>query len=379
MTNEDITLLKLIRKSQFDLVDNLDFSNIDIDLLYDEAIKQSVLGIIAPEIPLEYSNEKIITSIYRQKSSYILYIHAQSELCDILNKKGIKHSILKGCASAIYYKDPTLRSMGDIDFIVNSDDYIITKNLLHNNGYIEIKDDGRHTSYKKDGFEFEVHKHFSLDNDIEDYVIEGLNNPVIAKIDGCEFYMLPQLANGVVLLDHIRRHLKYALGFRQVIDWMMFVNSYLDDSVWNNQFVNVAKEKGMETLAKTVTRMCQIYLGLSESITWCYDADESNCNLLMKCIMFSGNFGCKNGKGNKIELVSVSMQKIGLLRWLQQAGEHNWKYYHRYRWLRPFCWIYQIFRYIKQAFIAKRKSNEIVDDFVRSKDRYKLLKNMGIV
>ena len=380
MNSEQQVLLKLIWKSQFGLSEPIDFSTVDTDALYNEALNQSVLGLIAPEIPFEYACGKWMEAIYRQKSSYIRYCHAQDELKKVLDKSSIPFVILKGNASAVCYSEPFRRMMGDIDFLVPQDLYDQTKIILASNGYSEGHDNGRHTAYRKDDQSFELHKHFShfVEIDIEDYVIKGLANREMCTNVGHEFPMLPKLANGLVLLDHFRRHLQSAVGLRQVIDWMMYVYRELDDDFWNKEFGPVAKEKGMDTLAITVTRMCQMFLGLPQRFIWCMKADDDVCVQLMECILASGNFGRKKGKGISVERVNINIKREGLLHWLQIAGEYNWKAYHKHHWLKPFCWFYQIFRYLKQGIKSGRNRKQLKTDLDNSKERYELLEKLGI-
>ena len=378
MNKEAEILLELIKKSQFGSSDVINLDGVDIDALYDEALSQSVLGLIAPEIPSDYTNEKWRQAQYRSKASYIRYCHAEDELIEFLDKNSIPFVILKGNAAAVSYKDPSRRSMGDIDFLVPQKFFDSTKHLLEASGYKFTHEYERHASYKKNGVSFELHHHFSHEIDIEDYLIKDLITPVIASVTGHDFPMLPELSNGLVLLDHMRAHLKSGLGLRQVIDWMLYVYRNLDDDFWNNEFKAIAAEKGMDSLAITATRMCQLYLGLPENIFWCKSADDVVCKELMDCIMVSGNFGRKNGQGSSIEKVSISMKREGLFHWLQHAGEHNWKAYHKHHWLKPFCWFYQIFRYAKQGIKTKRSSKQIKGDLDRSQERYELLKKLNI-
>ena len=67
-----------------------------------------------------------------------------------------------------------------------------------------------------------------------------------------------------------------------------------------------------------------------------------------------------------------------MLRYLQTAGEYNWKAYHRHGWLRPFAWAYQIGRYAKQGFAAKRSGGQLKEDLERGKARSALVKKLGI-
>ena len=378
MNKEQSVLLSLIKQSQFGPSEAISFNDVDMDALFVEASQQSVLGLVASEIPEEYITPKWYKARYRRKASYFLYCDEQDELKMVLDGAAIPFVILKGNASAINYKEPYLRMMGDIDFLVPQDQYQQAKTLLSSIGYVESHDNGRHASFKKDDQLFEIHHHYCHGVDFEDYLTKGLLNPEIVSIDGHIFPMFAKLANGLVLLDHFRRHLQSAVGLRHVVDWMMYVYRNLDDEFWDNEFAPVVKDLGMDTLAVTLTRMCQFYLGLPETITWCNNAKKSTCERLMNVILKSGNFGRKNLKGNNVETVTTRIKSMGLFPWLQYAGKHNWKAYHKHHWLKPFCWLYQICRYIKQGFKAGRSKEQLKDDLNRSNERYELLKELKI-
>lgn len=378
MNNEQKVLLKLISQSQFGLTATISFTDVNMDYLYEEAVQQSVLGLIAPEIPFELSSAKWTEATYRSKASYILYCNAQDELKEVLDAVDIPFIILKGNAAAINYKDPSRRTMGDIDFLVPPNYYDSAKKLLLKSGFIWDHKTTRHDSFKKNNYVYELHSQFSQDVDIEEYIISSLNNQVSKTIDGFSFCMLPRLANGLVLLDHFRQHLRASIGLRHAIDWMMFVYCNLDDDFWFSTFQSVVIDKKLELLAIHLTRMCQLYLGLPDTITWCKSADENICNKLISVLLESGNFGHKNARGANIESVSTSIKRKGFFTWLQFAGESNWKTYHMHHWLRPFCWFYQICRYVKQGIDTGRNINELKGDYKRSNARFELLRKLDI-
>lgn len=384
-------LLKLIEKSQFETVDEIeDFAVGDIDwgAIYDEAFSQSVVGIVAPEIPgVVYSSDERWSKIQSQLLAIsIRYYHAQTELTKLLEKHDIPFVILKGASAAVYYKHPKRRMMGDIDFLVSKDKFEETRQLLVENGY-HVADDkvfdplvARHIGFHKNKILYELHHHYShKDIDIENYLSEGMGNKVYASIDSHEFPMLPRLSNGLVLLDHMKTHFQSGLGLRQVIDWMMYVYRELTDEYWQNEFAPAVRSIGLEKFAISATRMCQIYLGLPESITWCRGADEEVCSRLIEMIFVSGNFGRKNGSGNTIEKVMTNIKRHGLFRWLQTAGEYNWETYKKHPSLKPLCWLYQIFRYAKKGFGTERNVGQLSEDLDRSKRRYRLLEDMGLL
>lgn len=51
MDKEQTVLLSLVKQSQFGHSDTISFDDVDLDLLYEEALQQSVLGLIASVIP----------------------------------------------------------------------------------------------------------------------------------------------------------------------------------------------------------------------------------------------------------------------------------------------------------------------------------------
>ena len=195
---------------------------------------------------------------------------------------------------------------------------------------------------------------------------------------GTEFPMLPKLANGLVLLGHVAQHLKAGLGLRQVIDWMLYVKRELSDAYWKQSFEAAAKYVGLDTAAVAVTRLCQLYLGLTEDLQWCKGADAKICEELMESLLSSGNFDRKRGRGASVETVTSNIARKGLFRYLQTAGEHNWKAYQKHKWLKPFAWFYQICRYAKKGIQARRSGGQLKEDLARGKQRSELLKQLGI-
>ena len=356
-------------------------ADFDWDDVLKEAEQQTIVGIVAYALP-EGVKPQWKYEYYQNAMHHVQILHAQSQLIAMINEAGIPLAILKGAAAAIYYPEPSLRSMGDIDFLVPQDRFHETYELMVNNGYVvTCKEDGenaRHIGLSKNGIAFELHHHFSyFDFDLEEYLTDGIQHTEIASIGQFSFPMLPPLENGMVLLAHMRTHLKSGLGLRQVVDWMVYVDKVLDDEFWMLEFKEVVEKAGLKTFAITTTRMCQMYLGLSEKITWCREADEELATRLLDNLFLSGNFGRKQGTGGHVEKVGTEIKRLGFFRYLQIAGEKNWKAYKKHRWLKPLCWLYQIGRYIKQA-IKSRRGKEVIHDLKRSDDRHELLKDLGI-
>ena len=314
----------------------------------------------------------------------IRILYAQDELVSLLQNANIPMVILKGAAAAVYYAEPMQRTMGDIDLIVPKNEFENAQRLMDNSCYRrECEDaenpDNRHIAYQKDGITIELHRRFSSDGiDIERYVQQGLEQMQEGEIAGHCFPMLPPLENGLVLLAHVAQHLRNGLGLRQMIDWMMYVHAVLTDEYWRASFRPAAADCGLETLAITATRLCQKYLGLPDPITWCDGADDKLTDDLLENLLVTGNFGHTHGPGSSVETVTTNIKRTGLFRYLQKQGEHNWKAYQDHAALRPFCWAYQICRYIRRGFGTGRSGIQLAEDYNRSRARYDLLTRLGI-
>ena len=269
-------------------------------------------------------------------------MYGQQKLLQLLDENHIDCVILKGAAAAMSYPQPTLREMGDVDFLVRREDYEKTADLLEQNGFQlehEKNIKAHHYTYIKDGITFELHKRMAIVRESDEELIalfdNGITNREIRQEGKYWFPVLPADLNGLVLLLHINQHLRIGLGLRQIIDWMMYVDRNGIEKV-----LPLVRKTEMEKFAFTVTAMCQKYLGLKTIVPM---KDDYPCDDLMAYVLAKGNFGRKNGEEGKIAAVFLDMSSpIRIFKRLQAGGQERWKAVKEYKVLRPFAWVYQI-------------------------------------
>ena len=104
----------------------------------------------------------------------------------------------------------------------------------------------------------------------------------------------------MVLIEYINQHLEEGFGLHQIIEWMLLVDKWLSNENWDFFWVLLQKT-GLEKLAITTTKMCEMYLGLS-SRNWCNKADKKLCTELMDYFLASGSFR-KNIAKKKLNLI----------------------------------------------------------------------------
>ena len=329
--------------------------------------------------------EKVEQYLALQMTNFASYMKEQSRLTELLHKEGLTPVILKGASAAMYYPEPGLRAMGDIDFFVfpqGSEFYETAREVLRNNGYSEQPDvEERLITFFKKNYEVEMHRFFTSRKNNEEIISDSkiLNStPVERNVGGFgknTFFSVSDEINGLIFLEHIKLHIYSGLGFRQIIDWLMYVDAVVTDEFWKHKLQPLAAEVGLETLAKSVTRMGELFLGASLH-SWCKDTDESTCGQLFHLIDDSGNFGrSRNSKDNNI--TGVLNDRITFKK-LQQRGLKHWKAAQKHKILRPFAWIYQICRYIKKGLKRDKDSAGLVENYKEHRKQKQLFAALGI-
>lgn len=331
------------------------------------------------ELKMEWKKQSM-----KRINDFYKIMAAQDALVNVLNAHDIKFAILKGSAASMYYPDPQYRAMGDIDFLVEPERFEEAFNILTENGFKNANSEfPRHEQLFYNGCELEMHKYFSLNggsdelNELDYIFFDGLQHTETKYIEDHAFPVLPPLQNGLILLQHLKHHLHRSLGIRQITDWMMYVKNVLNDEMWNTSFKKEADKAGLTQLAVTVTRMCQMALGLDESITWCKCADEKLCKQLFEHVLSSGNMGSKR-KEDKVQ-ASIDQNRgfFNIFRKLQKNGLSGWDAAKKYRILRPLAWLWQLLHYLSVARKNKISVKKIISSGKTAQSTEKMFEELG--
>ena len=317
-----------------------------LDFFTRHAIPGMLLNVVKATSFSETVGSQIRKRIFSQICKYRNIVYLQENILGSFQSEKIPIVVLKGTSAAQYYPIPEYRAMGDIDLLVRPDDFEKATKVLLTNGWKQIEDDnGRHAVFIKNGVELELHYKFASDNiAVQTEVFDGLLYAGLSE----DQTVLPDSLNGLVLLEHVAQHMNNGIGLRQIIDWMMFVHQCLHDQEWHDEFEALVEKVHMKTFAITVTRMCQIHLGLPDAISWCQGADEKLCAELFDYVLQCGNFGMLRAKSESGGLTRVPSWKhpIKLYQYVQACGEKTWPVLKRRPWLRPFAFIYQGLKYL---------------------------------
>lgn len=269
-----------------------------------------------------------------------------TELIKDFNNNDIQVYVLKGQSVAQNYPNPKHRICGDIDLYFKEKDFDKAVEFLKSQG-CSIEGNPNETHYETlyNDIKLELHKKSSTFftnrlqkkyNNIISTVIE--KERAFETINDTEIEVLPYEANTLQLLSHMLRHIITAgLGLRQVCDWVLYTNKYLNDSN-KEQFLTNIKELELLQTYKAISAIATDYLGLPKEKVVCEinDKDKKLAKKVFKIIMEYGNFGHYGEHSqpqNKWEYIKVFAWKMGnciRLHKLAKSETRNylfWKYH----------------------------------------------------
>ena len=390
---------KVTQKTVLDLLSSAMFQKpfcadreVDWKAAFDECKAQSVISLAFSALPKSevpqkiYAHWKALVNENLAVNSKISYAHTM--LNELLNQANIPYVILKGCASAEYYDDPLLRTMGDVDFLVSEKEIKQVDKLLKNQGFVfnnsfhEIE-----RAYEKDGVILELHWSITgipggrTGELLERFLVDIFDKSQLKHFDLAEYYSPSQFHHGLVMLLHVARHMiTGGIGLRHFCDWAVFVDKVGKDFV--SLFEDKLKQVGLWRFAQIMTQFCTTYLGLPQQ-EWAGIAEKQLLAELKDDVFASGNFGHKDlSRADEAKFIT-SRKKGGvnndsnLKQAVLSANEivrRHWKFADKVPVVYPAGWAFFGGRYAVRSIAGKRdrvKVNTLVKGAEKRKEIYK--------
>lgn len=348
-----------------------DLVNSDWHAIITEAERQAVLPLLATLelIPLEYRETlKKKVSVVIANNMRVNYNHA--ELHELLSSNNVPYVVLKGCASASYYPEPTLRTMGDVDFLVSPNDVEKVDELLKAEGFTPW--DANHIChivYTRDDAHLEMHfepagvPEGKAGEVIREQLSDIFEESRMVEVGGFEMRLPSHFHHGLILLLHTMHHLtSEGVGLRHLLDWAVFVNNFSDEE-FQELFEEKLTKAGLWRTAQLLTLVSMKYLGITAKPCAGETGDELLENIISD-ILSGGNFGVKDKERSRAGMIISNRGKggIGKKNYLFQFFDTlnhiiytNWPITKRVKLLLPIGWLFWGVRYQIRVIIGKRK------------------------
>lgn len=387
------SLLDILANSLFDAGRKVSLNEDNLNAVWGEAYSQAVTLMafhhfnsnIYEGEPPAYIKRSLSQTLADNAKIDFEHVH----ICSIMKNAGIRCTILKGYASALYYDDPFMRSMGDVDFLVDTDDLEKAAKILAENNYkASGKSHDVHDVYFGSISRCEMHFQPSgipegkAGVKVRKYLAALLDDSVAVKTEIGEITVPCVYHHGIIILLHMCHHLTGdGLGLRHLCDWAVFLNS-IGEAKFLEMFEKTFKDIGLWRFAKIMTYICTEYLGL-RGMAWAQDADKALAERILIDIIIGGNFGQKNvDRSHESLLISNENKKEkSMLRQFFASANvivcKNWKAAREHKILLPLGWLYFGIRYVIRSLLGKRpkiRPKKVAENASERMDVYSELK-----
>ena len=298
------------------------------------------------------------------------------ELHELMTAEQIPYAVIKGLASASYYPEPSLRNMGDVDFLVAPSDLSRAGKALEQAGFAVDhgdEDDGIHIAYTRPPISiWEMHRSVNgipsgeIGTAIQAEVDHTIETAVETTCEGVLCRVPDRFHHGLIMLLHVASHMtSEGIGLRHLCDWAVFANRLGNDG-FDELFEEKLTRFGLWKFAQILTLVSEKYLGIAH-MEWAQNPEVTDEHLeaVMEDIMNGGNFGKKDlNRYREIKYISNRGERtVDNKNVVDQVfGTLNQKTCSDYPWIKkhkvflPIGWAAEGGRYLALLITGKRKS-----------------------
>lgn len=311
------------------------FKHVKFEDFFRLAEEQSVVGLVTAGLG-QVQDVKVSQEVLLQFIGSSLQIEQQNKelnaiipkLFQILQSEGVKAVMVKGQGIAQSYEKPLWRSSGDVDLLLDADNYEKAKKvLLPFADEIEAEESWKkHQALKIMDVEVELHGKmpFGLsektDKVVDEVIEKALREHESRELN--ESVVVPRIDEHVFLVfTHFLRHFFIeGVGLRQICDWCRLLWSYRD-SLNQGLLESRIRRAGLVTEWQVFVALAVQYLGMPvEAMPLFNDNDNHNANLrnkaekVLKRVMKSGNFGHNNDLSYRFKYKGMAYILVAMWR-----------------------------------------------------------------
>ena len=389
-------ILSLCAQSLFGKENKADLGDKEGEILQ-EANRQTVYPLVCTALKNITGGEQTSTEVFLQRIAENMQVNFDHSLVHgLLSDNGIDYVAFKGVASARYYTDPILRTMGDTDILINRQDIKKVDLLLKNIGYTTTDDIDKETGHvaygKKEGNRVSrIEVHFTLGGipeskkEIFDKYLSDLISTSVSLNTPCGVCRVPdKFHHGIILLLHTAHHLiNEGVGLRHLCDWAVFVDTVSDKEI-TETFEKPLKELGLLEFARYFTALSVEFLG-AEPKSFVGEVDKDYLKELISDILAGGNFGTKD-TDRYTQIKYISDRKEGsvgekspvlqVFSTLKEKTKREVKFVKEHPVLLPVGMVYTLFYYLFLVITKRRKGESLktLSDAKHRKDIYSQFK-----
>ena len=303
----------------------VDLQEADWEQIFDMASAHDLCGVVYAVVNERNvcEDKEILNKLKSIFISTVRYSTLQeitlNSLVEILNKNKIRHILFKGAILRDYYPDKELRTMGDVDIVIDEKNQKLVHEILVKNGFEfdELASHKKIRNYIKDNICFEIHSQIIEKNIFEDidyvnYFNNAFDNAFLIKNYSYEFrYEFHFL----YIMVHMAKHFKFSgCGVRMLLDVVVFVKALSDVLKWD-----VIEEElgilGLEKFSANIFKLCEKWFGVDIPILDCR-IEESKIDIIGDYIIDGGVFGFNGKNVDALRFTESNESFVGKLKYI---------------------------------------------------------------
>lgn len=203
----------------------------------------------------------------------------------------IPHLFFKGTVVRRYYREPAMRSMGDIDFAVHEADRTRAETVLLELGFTCVSRSTEVWAYEQGDQLLEMHtvvRHFDAPAQ-QSVPYDTLWTD--ARLQSGHTYHLSDEAEIVHTIHHLAAHFASSgCGLRQPMDVCVLYDRFADSGLWDAVLARLDAE-GLGTFTRHLLWYCATYLDAPIDDAYCLPLDAEVAAALTARLLGDGTFG----------------------------------------------------------------------------------------
>lgn len=264
-------------------------------MLYALARRQSLSGALFASLKKSAMPAAMFAKLQRDAFLTLTAYEAQEavirRLRDTFIAAAIPFALFKGAIIRAFYRDPTMRSMGDIDAVIHPADRDRAHEALTAAGFVYESCTPEVWVYTCETVHVELHtvlrRYHADEQEIVEY--DTLWEDIVLT-DTVEM-RLTEVAEVSYVIAHLAMHFADGgCGLRQLMDVAVCYAHAPDEALWGQVLAHLAP-LGLDSFARRLLWLCREWLGVDTVPSLCTAVDEESEAFLHARLLGEGTFG----------------------------------------------------------------------------------------
>lgn len=237
---------------------------------------------------------------------------AMEEVIQKLNEKRILHILMKGYILKSIYPVPELRTMGDIDLLIQEEQRLECHEAMLELGFTCTLEKGFVWCYVRDNVLLEIHTNLVSGEKWKSVDLERYYSQIFKQIELVKnsTYCLKKEYHLIYLITHAAKHFRGAgYGIRGIMDFVVFLRAYGRELDWDEIWTEL-ELLHLKRYAYAVFLLCERWFGMTEISKLEKSLDEAEYELFTEIIFEGGIYGYCNSSMERVQVRNQMNEKV---------------------------------------------------------------------